>query len=83
MEYANAENDASRQRQQMISMITKGVRVLILDAADTRALRSSIQEARKAGVPVVAYDRLAEGPDLRLRQFRRRSRSAGSRARRS
>ncbi|MFF8974217.1 sugar ABC transporter substrate-binding protein [Streptomyces sp. NPDC014995] len=62
MEYANAENDAARQRQQMVSMITKGVRVLILDAADTRALRSSIQEARRADVPVVAYDRLAEGP---------------------
>jgi D-xylose transport system substrate-binding protein len=62
MDYANAEGDASRQRQQMISMITKGVRVLILDATDTRALRSSIQEAHKAGVPVVAYDRLAEGP---------------------
>jgi D-xylose transport system substrate-binding protein len=61
-EYANAENDVTRQRQQMISMITKGAGVLILDAADTRALRSSIQEARKAGVPVVAYDRLAEGP---------------------
>jgi D-xylose transport system substrate-binding protein len=62
MQYANAENDATRQRQQVLSMITKGVRVLILDAADTRALRSSIQEARKAGIPVVAYDRLAEGP---------------------
>lgn len=62
MEYANAENDAMRQRQQMISMITKGVRVLILDAADTRALRSSIQEAHQSGVPVVAYDRLVEGP---------------------
>ncbi|WP_416981159.1 sugar ABC transporter substrate-binding protein [Streptomyces sp. T028] len=60
--YANAENDPTRQRQQMISMITKGAGVLILDAADTRALRSSIQEARRAGVPVVAYDRLAEGP---------------------
>ncbi|MFD9430789.1 substrate-binding domain-containing protein [Streptomyces sp. NPDC060002] len=61
-EYANAENDVTRQRQQMISMITKGARVLILDAADTRALRSSIQEADRAGVPVIAYDRLAEGP---------------------
>ncbi|MFJ8109533.1 substrate-binding domain-containing protein [Streptomyces sp. NPDC096132] len=61
-EYANAENDATRQRQQMISMITKGAGVIILDAADTRAMRSSIQEARKAGVPVIAYDRLAEGP---------------------
>ncbi|MFF2515660.1 sugar ABC transporter substrate-binding protein [Streptomyces sp. NPDC058086] len=62
LEYANAQNDAMRQRQQMSSMITKGVRVLILDATDTRALRSSIQEAHEAGVPVVAYDRLAEGP---------------------
>ncbi|MFH8800738.1 sugar ABC transporter substrate-binding protein [Streptomyces sp. NPDC017936] len=62
VQYANAEDDAAQQRQQMSSMITKGVGVLILDAADTKALRSSIQEARKAGVPVVAYDRLAEGP---------------------
>ncbi|NGO44945.1 sugar ABC transporter substrate-binding protein [Streptomyces ureilyticus] len=62
MEYANAENDATRQRQQIDSMITKGVGVLILDAADTKALRSSIQGAKAAGVPVVAYDRLAEGP---------------------
>ncbi|MFE9452169.1 sugar ABC transporter substrate-binding protein [Streptomyces sp. NPDC006739] len=62
LEYANAENDAVRQRQQLVSMITKGVRVLIVDAADTRALRSSIQEAHTAGVPVIAYDRLAEGP---------------------
>jgi D-xylose transport system substrate-binding protein len=62
IEYANAENDATRQQQQMISMVTKGVRVLILDAADTRALRSSIQQAHQEGVSVVAYDRLAEGP---------------------
>ncbi|MGW3117669.1 sugar ABC transporter substrate-binding protein [Streptomyces sp. NPDC001107] len=61
-EYANAENDADRQRQQLTSMITKGVKVLILDAADARALRSSIVEARRADVAVVAYDRLAEGP---------------------
>ncbi|MFF3937416.1 sugar ABC transporter substrate-binding protein [Streptomyces phaeofaciens] len=60
--YANAENDAARQHQQMVSMITKGARVLILDAADTRALRSSIQEADRAGTRVIAYDRLAEGP---------------------
>ncbi|MCX4878837.1 MULTISPECIES: sugar ABC transporter substrate-binding protein [unclassified Streptomyces] len=62
MEYANAEDDADRQRQQVTSMITKGVKVIILDAADTKALRSSTQEAHRAGVPVVAYDRLAQGP---------------------
>lgn len=62
VEYANAENDPMRQRQQVTSMITKGARVLILDAVDTKAIRSSLQEAHEAGVPVVAYDRLAEGP---------------------
>ncbi|GGR95000.1 solute-binding protein [Streptomyces humidus] len=62
LEYANAENDVTRQRQQMVSMVTKGAKVLILDAADTRAVRSSVQEARRAGVDVIAYDRLAEGP---------------------
>lgn len=62
MVYANAENDAASQRQQVNSMITKGVGVLILDAVDPKALRSSVQAAEKAGIPVVAYDRLAEGP---------------------
>ncbi|MDX3245030.1 sugar ABC transporter substrate-binding protein [Streptomyces sp. ME18-1-4] len=62
VDYANADGDAARQRQQMLSMITKGAKVLILGPADTKALRSSIQEARKEGFPVIAYDRLAEGP---------------------
>ncbi|MBC2906227.1 substrate-binding domain-containing protein [Streptomyces sp. PSKA01] len=60
--YANAGGDVDRQRQQMASMITKGVRVLILDPADSKAMRSSVQEAHNAGASVVAYDRLAEGP---------------------
>ncbi|MCQ9134104.1 sugar ABC transporter substrate-binding protein [Streptomyces hilarionis] len=62
VEYANAESDVTRQRQQLVSMVTKGAKVLILDAADTRAVRSSVQEAHRAGVKVIAYDRLAEGP---------------------
>ncbi|MFG2574123.1 sugar ABC transporter substrate-binding protein [Streptomyces sp. NPDC048481] len=62
VEYANAENDVTRQRQQLVSMVTKGAKVIVLDAADTRAVRSSVQEADRAGVKVIAYDRLAEGP---------------------
>jgi D-xylose transport system substrate-binding protein len=60
--YANAENDAASQRQQMTSMITRGASALILDVVDPRALRSSVREAHREGVPVIAYDRLAEGP---------------------
>jgi len=60
--YANAENDTTSQQRQMTSMITGGVDVLILDVTDPKALRSSVQSADREGVPVVAYDRLAEGP---------------------
>ncbi|MFI2205972.1 sugar ABC transporter substrate-binding protein [Streptomyces sp. NPDC020192] len=60
--YANAGGDSTAQRQQMTAMITKGVRVVILDATDNRAQRSSVEAAHNAGVPVIAYDRLADGP---------------------
>lgn len=62
MEYANARQDVAAQQQQMDSMITNGADVLILDPVDAKSIRSSVQKAHQAGVPVVAYDRLAEGP---------------------
>ncbi|MEE1926785.1 sugar ABC transporter substrate-binding protein [Streptomyces sp. TRM 70351] len=60
--YVNAKQDASVQQQQMNSMITKKVDVIILDAVDSKAISGSVQRADDAGIPVVAYDRLAEGP---------------------
>ncbi|MGW1028016.1 substrate-binding domain-containing protein [Streptomyces sp. NPDC002577] len=62
VEYVNAGGDAAIQRQQMNSMITKRVKVVILDAVDPMALRSSVEDMKDVGIPVVAYDRLAEGP---------------------
>ncbi|BBC34988.1 putative secreted protein [Streptomyces graminofaciens] len=50
------------QRQQLDAMITKGMDVLIVAAVDPKALRSSVEAADRAGIPVVAYDRLALGP---------------------
>ncbi len=60
--YSSAQHDPVSQRNQIEAMITNGVDVLILDAVDTKAVRHSVIQARHAGVPVVAYDRLAEGP---------------------
>ncbi|MFF2025207.1 substrate-binding domain-containing protein [Streptomyces sp. NPDC058171] len=60
--YANAKQDAAVQTQQVDSMITNRVHVLILDAVDSRAVAGAVRRAEEAGVPVVAYDRLAEGP---------------------
>ncbi|WP_215447781.1 sugar ABC transporter substrate-binding protein [Streptomyces sp. ATCC 21386] len=50
------------QRQQLDAMITRGVDVLIVAAVDPKALRSSVEAAERADIPVVAYDRLAQGP---------------------
>ncbi|MGW7490647.1 sugar ABC transporter substrate-binding protein [Streptomyces sp. NPDC054786] len=62
VEVVSAEHDVATQQQQMDAMITKRVRVLILDAVDSKSLRSGVESARTAGIPVVAYDRLVEGP---------------------
>ncbi|WP_062189681.1 substrate-binding domain-containing protein [Streptomyces sp. AVP053U2] len=60
--YANAKQDASQQNQQVDTMVTNKVDVLILDAVDAKAIAGSVKKAKDAGIPVVAYDRLAEGP---------------------
>ncbi|WFB06939.1 substrate-binding domain-containing protein [Streptomyces sp. LX-29] len=62
VQYANAKSDPSVQQQQVDSMITKKVDVIILDAVDSKSIASSVKKADEAGIPVVAYDRLAEGP---------------------
>jgi D-xylose transport system substrate-binding protein len=60
--YANAKQDATLQAQQVDTMITNKVDVLIVDAVDSKAIAGSITKAEQADIPVVAYDRLAEGP---------------------
>ncbi|RZU21621.1 D-xylose transport system substrate-binding protein [Streptomyces sp. BK239] len=57
-----ATPDPAVQRQQLESMITRGVDVLIIAAVDPELLRPSVEAAHRAGIPVVAYDRLAQGP---------------------
>ncbi|THA26675.1 sugar ABC transporter substrate-binding protein [Streptomyces sp. RKND-216] len=62
MEYANARGNVGTQQQQVDTMITEGVDVLVLTPVDFRALSSSVKQAADAGIPVLSYDRLAEGP---------------------
>jgi D-xylose transport system substrate-binding protein len=60
--YDNAGADPAKQAQQVNTMITKGVKVLILDAQDSVGIESSVKAAVAKGIKVVAYDRLAQGP---------------------
>ncbi|MGW8890098.1 substrate-binding domain-containing protein [Streptomyces sp. NPDC055749] len=60
--YANAKQDATLQSQQIDTMITNKVDALIVDAVDSKAIANGVKKAKDAGIPVVAFDRLAEGP---------------------
>ena len=62
--YANADGDASKQLQQAQSMLTQGVKVLVLDPFDGEAAASIVQQAKAKKVPVISYDRLIDSPDL-------------------
>lgn len=60
--YLNADADASKQASQLQKMIDDQVDVILLDAVDAHAIAGGVKKAKDAGIPVIAYDRLAEGP---------------------
>ena len=60
--YANGEANAKKQAAQMQEMIDEKVDVILLDAVDSHAIAGMVEKAKDAGIPVIAYDRLAEGP---------------------
>ncbi|HWU47738.1 MAG TPA: substrate-binding domain-containing protein [Humibacter sp.] len=62
--YQNASADASKQQAQAEAMLSQGVSVLVLDAVDGEAAASIVNEAVAQNVPVIAYDRLIDSPDL-------------------
>jgi D-xylose transport system substrate-binding protein len=60
--YANAEASQSKQSGQMDTMIADKVDVILVDAVDAKAIVPAIKRAKDAAIPVIAYDRLAQGP---------------------
>ncbi|MFI6463802.1 sugar ABC transporter substrate-binding protein [Streptomyces sp. NPDC050528] len=60
--YANAEASQAKQSRQFQQMVDQKVDVILVDALDSKAIAPDIQKAKDAGIPVIAYDRLAEGP---------------------
>ncbi|KOU73255.1 ABC transporter substrate-binding protein [Streptomyces sp. MMG1533] len=62
VEHTNAKGDVAIQQEQMDSMITKGVDAIVLVAVDAKSLGAAVRKAAEADIPVISYDRLAEGP---------------------
>ncbi len=53
-----AEDDIPNQLAQVENMITEGVDALVIAAIDGTTLSNALENAKAAGIPVIAYDRL-------------------------
>src|SRR5690606_38109829 len=60
--YANAEGSSEKQSEQFGKLIADGVDVIVVNAVDAEAVAADVRRAKDADIPVIAYDRLAEGP---------------------
>jgi D-xylose transport system substrate-binding protein len=62
--YANANQDAAKQQQQAEAAITRGAKVLVLDAVDVASAGSIVARAKQAKIPVLSYGRLVANAPL-------------------
>ena len=58
-----SDNDSNQQNNDIQAMIADGVDVLIIAAIDGEALTQTLADAKDAGIPVIAYDRLIMNSD--------------------
>jgi D-xylose transport system substrate-binding protein len=61
---ADADLDTEQQLTDIETFINQGVDVLILLAQNNQAVLPGVEQAKAAGIPIIAYDRLVEDPDL-------------------
>ena len=62
--YQNADQDPTKQQQQVEAAVTEGVDVLVLDPVDSTAAAGLVERAKQSDIPVVSYDRLILDADL-------------------
>ncbi|MDR3035420.1 MAG: substrate-binding domain-containing protein [Kitasatospora sp.] len=61
LDYANADGDEKVQKQQFDALLSRGVKVILLDPVNAAVTAPWVEEAKKKGTKVIAYDRLAAG----------------------
>ncbi|WKB52894.1 ABC transporter substrate-binding protein [Eleftheria terrae] len=59
----SADYDLNKQFSQIDGFISSGVDLILINAADAKAIEPAVQRARKAGIAVVAVDVAAAGAD--------------------
>lgn len=62
----SANSDDTQQMKDVQSLLTAGAQVLVLVPHDGLAMAAAVELAHKAGVPVIAYDRIIRNCDLDL-----------------
>jgi D-xylose transport system substrate-binding protein len=61
---ADANLDTEQQLTDIETFINQGADVLVLLAQDSQAVLPGLEAAKAAGIPVIAYDRLIEDPEV-------------------
>jgi D-xylose transport system substrate-binding protein len=61
---ADAQASPSKQLNDVESLISKGADVLLVLAMDNQAILPAVKKATDEGIPVIAYDRLIESPNV-------------------
>jgi D-xylose transport system substrate-binding protein len=61
-----ANNDEAVQNSQAENLLTQGVDVLVVAPHNSKTAATIVEAAHRAGVPVIAYDRLINDADLDL-----------------
>lgn len=56
-----SQGSSATEKTNVETLISKGMKVLIISPQDTSAVASTVEEANKAGVKVIGYDRLITG----------------------
>ncbi len=59
LKMVDATNDTSAQATQIENLISSGIDVLLVSPTDSDAIAPSLEEAKKAGIPVVVWGRQA------------------------
>jgi D-xylose transport system substrate-binding protein len=61
---ADAQSSAEKQVADVENLLARGADVLVVVAHDPEALGPALASARAARIPVIAYDRLIQAPDV-------------------
>lgn len=62
----SANSDDTRQMQDVEALITRGVRAIVIVPHDSKTMARAVEIAHKAGIPVIAYDRMIRDADIDL-----------------